>query len=114
MPQDLMRRRASNSAFNNTNVYAHYNTGHSQVAFDYRLEYRNNGDCRETNIYRFNSEADEAEYRYDGDYHFGYAHQNFNLRYLYSLGDSLNFQVKFSPEPAPLVLAHQLGHHDHQ
>lgn len=87
-----------NSAFNNTNVYAHYNTGHSQVAFDYRLEYRNNGDCRETNIYRFNSEADEAEYRYDGDYHFGYAHQNFNLRYLYSLGDSLNFQVKFSPE----------------
>jgi hypothetical protein len=86
------------SGFNNTNVYAHYNTGHSQLAFDYGLQYRNNGGCNETNIYRFNDEADEAEYRYEGNYHFGYATQNFNLRYLYSLGDSLNFQVKFSPE----------------
>lgn len=87
-----------NSAFNNTNVYAHYNTGHSQLAFDYQLEYRNNGGCNETNIYRFNETADEAEYRYDGDYHFGYAVNKFNLKYLYSLGDSMNFQVKFSPE----------------
>ena len=86
------------SVLNNTNVYANYNWGHSQIAFDYAFQYRNNGGCEESVEYKFTDSDNQATYDYEGDYHFGYAHHNFNLKYLYSLNDSLNFQVKFSPE----------------
>lgn len=83
--------------FNNTNVYAQYNKGNSQLSFDYTLQYRNAGDCNAQDTYKMTRDDTPMTYEYDDKYHFGYADQDFNLRYLYSLGDSLNFQVKFTP-----------------
>lgn len=83
--------------FNNTNVYAEYNKGNSQFSFDYSLEYRNAGDCKKDQNYKLTHDNNTMQYDYAGNYHFGYANQDFNLRYLYTTGDSLNFQVKFTP-----------------
>lgn len=83
--------------FDNTNVYAQYNQGNSQLSFDYALQYRNAGDCNAQDTYKMTRDGTPMTYEYDDKYHFGYADQNVTLRYLYSMGDSLNFQVKFTP-----------------
>lgn len=90
-------KQAVSRGFNNTNVYAKYTKGNSQLAFDYNLNYRNAANCREENAYKMTDNAKTATYTYNGDYHFGYANQNFNLRYLYSIDDSIVFQTRFTP-----------------
>ncbi len=89
--------QGTKSGFNNTNVYAKYNHGPHQFTIDYRLELRNAADCDEQNVYTFKDGDKLATYDYSGTYHFGYANHDFNLKYLYTRGDSLNFQAKFTP-----------------
>lgn len=89
--------QGTKAGFNNTNVYAKYNHRHHQFSFDYSLELRNAPNCNEQDVYTFNDGGQQATYDYSGTYHFGYAHHDFNLKYLYTRGDSLNFQAKFTP-----------------
>lgn len=89
--------QAISNGFNNTNVYAKYTKGNSQFSFDYSLEYRNAANCEEENIYKMKDGDKTSTYTYNGDYHFGYANQDFNLRYLYSIDDSITFQTRFTP-----------------
>ena len=89
--------QAINRGFNNTNMYAKYTKGKSQFSFDYTLNYRNAANCKEENTYRMTEDTKTATYTYYGDYHFGYANQNFNLKYLYSINDSIAFQARFTP-----------------
>ena len=92
---DVMQ--GTKAGFNNTNVYAKYNHGPHQFSLDYRLELRNAANCDEQDTYTFKDGDKRATYDYSGTYHFGYAHHDFNLKYLFTHGDSLNFQAKFTP-----------------
>ena len=89
--------QGTKEGFNNTNAYIKYNHGHHQFSFDYSLELRNAPDCDEQEVYTFKDGDKQATYDYSGTYHFGYANHDFNLKYLFTRGDSLNFQVKFTP-----------------
>ncbi len=92
---DVMQ--GTKSGFNNTNAYAKYNHGPHQFSIDYRLELRNASNCDEQDTYTFKDGDKQATYDYSGTYHFGYAQHDFNLKYLFTHGDSLNFQAKFTP-----------------
>ena len=92
---DVMQ--AAWTAFNNTNLYIHYNKGNHQFAFDYNMEYRNNANCESEDSYVFTDGTTVSDYLYRGDYHFGYCNQNFNLKYIYNKENDLTFQAKFSP-----------------
>ena len=92
---DVMQ--GTKAGFNNTNAYAKYNHGPHQFSLDYRLELRNAPNCDEQDVYTFKDGDKRATYDYSGTYHFGYASHDFNLKYLFTRGDSLNFQAKFTP-----------------
>jgi hypothetical protein len=89
--------QAVKRGFDDTNVYYRYNKGNHQFSFDYSLHYRNHGNCKSHDEYTFKNNNDVSTYYYHEIYHFGYADQNFNLKYLYSKSDSTIFQVKFTP-----------------
>ncbi len=85
------------SGFNNTNIYAKYTKGNSQFSVDYSLEYRNVAKCKDENVYKMADNGKTATYTYNGDYHFGYADNNLNIKYLYAIEDSIIFQIRFTP-----------------
>jgi hypothetical protein len=83
--------------FNNSAIFAKYNHGNSQFSFDYNFSWRNVPNCDTQHYYSFMDNGNKTNYNYKGKYDFGYTTQDFNLKYLYSRDDSLNFQAKFTP-----------------
>lgn len=84
-------------AFNNTNAYLRYNNGYHQVSLNYGLQYRNHSNCESEDTYVFSDGNSISDYLYRGKYHFGYANQDFDLKYTFNKEEDLTFQARFSP-----------------
>lgn len=89
--------QALTSGFDDTNAYYKYNKGNHQVSLDYALSYRNHDDCMNYDDFTFIKDNNRSSYHYEQNYHFGYANNDINLKYLYSPNDSTLFQAKFTP-----------------
>lgn len=88
---------ALTTGFANDNAYFAYNNGRNQIAFEYRLNYRDYKNRNTENIFKYTLENEERESNYFAKTKFGYLTHNVGLKYTNQLMDKYIFQVALKP-----------------
>lgn len=87
---------ALQTGFCNDNAYMRLVSGFHQVILNYDLYYRNYTDRNTNSIYEYPT-IDNLSTTYQMGDAFGYVENDINIKYLYSVPSSLDFQISFSP-----------------
>ena len=88
---------ALTTGFANDNAYFAYNNGRNQIAFEYRLNYRDYKNRDNENIFKYTLDNQERESYYFNKNKFGYMTHNVGLKYTNQLMDKYIFQIALKP-----------------